>query len=93
MNNLGIFYSKSFFFNLASLKKVEQSIYIFIGLFLTIINPKIVLRELLSPADLAGAQTLHIYKTITVVIVSKNKALILTTFQVVAPSLEGFNKS
>lgn len=78
---------------MTSLREVKQNICSSISLSLIIIDPKIVLRELLSLADLAKAQTLCIYKIIKVVIVNENENFILATFQVVAPSFKGFNNS
>ena len=49
-----------------------------------------VLRELLGPTDLLGAQTFYIHKTTDVVVVCENKNLILAAFQVIAPWLKGF---
>ena len=52
-----------------------------------------VLREFLGPAELSRAQILHIYEITEVIIVHKDKNLILAAFQVVAPSLEFLNNS
>ena len=52
-----------------------------------------VLGELLGPADLSGAQALHIHKTTEVIMVRKDENLMLATFQVVPPRLEGFDDS
>ena len=49
--------------------------------------------ELLGPADLSGAQTLRIHKTIEVIIVRKDKNLMLTAFQIVTLCLECFDDS
>ena len=50
-----------------------------------------VLGELLGPADLSGAQTLCIHKQTEVIMVHKDKNLMLTAFQIVTPCLEGFD--
>ena len=60
MKNLSVLSSKLFFFILVSLKKTRQCICSPIRLALTIINPKIIFKELLGPTDLPGAQTLRI---------------------------------
>ena len=59
-----------------------------ICLSLAIVNSKVVLKELLGPANLPGAQALRIHETTEVIMVRKDKNLMFTTFQVVAPSLE-----
>ena len=78
---------------LTFLEKPWQSICSCICLVLAIINSKIVLKELLGPMDLSGAQTLCIHEMTKVIVVHKNKELIFTAFQVVAPYLEGFDNS
>ena len=60
---------------------------------MAIIDSKMVLKELLGLADLSGAQTLCIHETREVIVVRKDKNLILATFQKIAPCLEGFNNS
>ena len=52
-----------------------------------------VLRELLGPADLSGAQALRIHETMEVIVVRKDKNLMLAAFQIVTPRLEGFDNS
>ena len=52
-----------------------------------------VLRELLGPADLSGAQALCIDETTEVIVVCKDKNLMLATFQIVTPYLEDLNNS
>ena len=49
-----------------------------------------VLRELLGPADLSGAQALRIHETTEVIVVRKDENFMLAAFEVVAPSLECF---
>lgn len=55
MNNLSIFISKYFFFDLTFLEKVKQNISCNISLFLIIIALKVVLKECLSQIDLLKA--------------------------------------
>ena len=50
-------------------------------------------RELLGPADLSGAQTLCIHEMTEVIMVRKDKNLMLVTFQIVTQRLEGLNNS
>ena len=52
-----------------------------------------ILKKLLGPTDLSRAQTFYIYKATKVVIVYKNKYLILATFQIVMPCLKDFENS
>ena len=60
-------------------------------LFLVIVNLKMVLGELLGPADLFGAQTLCIYEMTEVIMVRKDENLMFAAFQVVTPHLKGFD--
>ena len=60
---------------------------------LAIVYFKIILRELLGPADLFGAQTLHIRKTTEVIMVHKDENLMLAVFQIMTPRLKGFDNS
>ena len=76
MKNLSILISKCFFLSLAPLWKAKQNISHSISFSLTIIDSKVVSRELLGPADLIKAQVFYIHKLIEVVIVSKNEDLI-----------------
>ncbi len=47
----------------------------------------------MGPADLTRAQVFQIPESTEVIMVSKNKDLVFAAFQVVAPSLKGFNNS
>ena len=58
---------------------------------MAIVDLEMVSREFLGPADLFGAQTLCIHKTTEVIVVRKDKNLMLATFQIVTPRLEGFD--
>ena len=91
MKDSAIFSSKLFLLILTSLWKPRQSICSRICLTLAIVDLEMVLRELLGQADLSGAQALCIHETTEVIVVRKDNNLILTAFQVVAPSLECFN--
>ncbi len=93
MENLEILISESFFSGLAFLKKARPNINSSISLFLIIIDSLSVLQKLLGLADLARAQTFHIYELTKVVIVSEDKDLVFATFQIVAPSLKSLNNS
>lgn len=62
------------------LKKIRKSLYYFIDLILIIIDPKVIPRELLGPSNLIKAQVIYIYKLTRVIMVSKNKNLVLTIF-------------
>ena len=52
-----------------------------------------ILRELLGPTDLSGAQALRIHESTEVIVVRKDENLMLAAFQVVTPRLEGFDDS
>ncbi len=93
MENLGILISESLFLGLAFLEEAKQGINRSISLFLTIIDSKVVSRELLGPADLTRAQTFCIHKLTEVIMVSKDEDLVFIAFQVVTLSLKGFNDS
>ncbi len=93
MKDLGVLISENLFLGLAPLREARQGISRSISLSLTIIDSEVVSRELLSPADLAGAQTLRIHEPTEVVVVSEDEDLVFAAFQVVAPSLKGFNDS
>ena len=75
----------------ASLGKRGQNICSRIHLALVIINSKVIMRELLGPTDLIGAQALCIYEMTEVIVVRKDQNLMPTAFQEVAPSLECLN--
>ena len=60
---------------------------------MAIVDLEIVLRELLGPADLSGAQALCIHETTEVIMVRKDENLMLAAFQIVTPRLEGFDDS
>ncbi len=93
MENLGVLISESLFFGLASLGEVRQGISRSICLSLTIIDSEVVSRELLGPTDLTRAQAFCIHESTEVIMVSKDEDFVFTAFQVVAPSLKGFNDS
>ena len=93
MKDLAIFSLELIFLILASLEKSWQSIYSCICFALVIVNLEMILKEFLSPENLFGAQTLYIYETIKVIVVRKDKNLMLATFQIVTPRLESLNNS
>ena len=51
------------------------------------------LKELLSLANLTRVQTLCIYELTEVIMISKNKSFVFAAFSIVAPSFENFNNS
>lgn len=71
---------KIFIFTLTSLKEAGQGIGSNIGLFLTIINSKVVLKEFLGPLNLTRAQALCIYKVTKVVVIDEPKDVIFAAF-------------
>ncbi len=80
MKNLSILISKCFFLGLASLGETRQSISRSISFSLTIIDSKLVLRELLSPADPTRAQAFCIHKLMEVIMVNKDEDLVFAAF-------------
>ena len=80
MKDSVILSSKLLLFIPASLKKPRQGICSHICLILAIIDLEIVLRELLGPADLFGAQVLLIHETMEVIVVRKDENLMLAAF-------------
>ena len=93
MKDLAIFSSELIFFILTSLQKPWQSICSYICFALAVVDLKMVSGELLGPADLSGAQTFCIHEATKVVVVCEDKHLVLATFQIVTPCLEGFDDS
>ena len=93
MKDSAILSSELILLILASLRKPQQSIYSCICFALAIVNLKMVLGELLGPADLSGAQTLCIHEATKVVVVCEDEHLVFATFQIVTPCFEGFNDS
>ncbi len=91
MKNLSILISERFFFGLVSLQKARQSISCSISFSLTIIDPEVLSRELLGPADLTRAQAFCIHESTKIVMVSKDEELVFAALQVVAPSFESLN--
>ncbi len=80
MKNLSILISGRFFLGLASLGEARQSISRRISFSLMIIDSEVVLRELLSLADLTRAQAFRIHKSTEVIMVSKDEHLVFATF-------------
>ena len=91
MKNLNVFSLKFFFFVMTCLKKVKKGVYISIYFALTVANPKMVLKKLLSPPDLTKAQTLCIYEPIKIVVVGQDEDFILAAFQIVFIGLKSLN--
>ena len=87
MKNLGTFGLEFFFLTLTFLRKLRQSISSCIRLALLIIDSEIILRKFLSLADLSQTQAFNIYKLAGIIVISKHKNLISTTFQVVSQVL------
>ena len=93
MKNTAIFSSELICFILVFLGKPQQSIFSYICLALTIINAKIVVKELLGLANLSEAQTLCIYRITEVIVVRKDKNLLFATFQIVTLRFKGLDNS
>ena len=93
MKDLAIFSSELIFLILALLEKPRQSICSRICLALAIIDSKVIMRELLGPTNLFGAQALHIHELTEVIMVRKDKNLMFAAFQIVTSRLKGFDNS
>ena len=91
MENLDVFSSKLFIFILAPLREARESICSPVGLALTIIDPKVIFGELLSPTDLSGAQALRIHELTEVIMVGKHQNFLLIAFQIVSSDLKNLN--
>ncbi len=80
MENLRVLIFENLFLGLVSLWEARQGINYKISLSLIIINSEVVFKELLGPAMLTRAQTLCIYKSAEVIIVSKDEDLVFATY-------------
>ena len=80
MKNLSVLSLKLFFVIQVSLKETRKCICSFIHFILTIINSKMITRELLGPVDLMRAQTFYIYELSEVIMVSENKDFVFVAF-------------
>ena len=80
MKNPNIFSLYLVFFGLIPLREVRQRVCSSVCLALMIINSKVITKELLSPADLSGAQTLRVHEPTEVVMVGKYENLVFATF-------------
>ena len=80
MKNLSVLSSKLFFLIQASLKETRKCICSSIRFTLTIIDLKMVTRELLGPADLTRAQTFRINELSEVIMVSENENFVFAAF-------------
>ena len=58
-----------------------------------IIDLEMILRELLSLADLTKAQIFYIHKLTDIIMVKKDKNFIFIVFQIMMPKLKDFNNS
>ena len=93
MKNSSVLGLKLIFFLNISFKKIKERVYSSICFTLTIIDSKMVIKELLGPANLTKAQTLYVYELLEVIMVSKNEYLVFTIFWVVLLGFKSFNNS
>ena len=91
MENLGVLSLKLFFFIITSLRKAKEGVCSTICLVLTIINSKMIPRELLGLPNLVRAQTLRIHKSTEVIMVGKYQNFVLAAFQIISPCLKSLN--
>ena len=80
MKNLGILILECFFLGLTFLWEVRQGISRNINLFLTVIDSKIILKELLGSTHLSKAQAFCIHELTEVIIVNEDKNLVFAAF-------------
>ena len=80
VQDFDVFNAKCFFLFCILLRVSRRGISSSVGLVLAIIDLEVVARELLGPADLFGAQALHLHESSEVVVVAKYKHLILRPF-------------
>ena len=80
MKNLKVLSLKLFFFIVTFLRKTRQCICGPICLTLTKVNPKMILENLLSLANLPEAQTLCIHEITKVVVIGEHNHLVLAIF-------------
>ena len=80
VQNLDVLRSVGLFLLSTPLKVLKQGIGSSVSLALTIVDSEVVTRELLGPADLSGASTLHVYEPTEVVMVGEYKHLMLGAF-------------
>ena len=93
VQDLGVFGLKNSFFFGILLRVLRQSICSSIGLTLSIIDTKVIAKELLGPTDLCGAQAFRIHEAAEVVVVCEDKNLVFANFQIVPPYFKCFNDS
>ena len=77
MQNLDILGSEGLFLLSTPLRVMRQDIGSSVCLALSVIDLKVVTRELLGPANLSGAQTLLFHESLEVVIVVKYEDFML----------------
>ena len=58
----------------------RQDISSSVSLVLTIVDSKVIMRELLGPADLSGAHILHVHEPTEIVMVGEYEHLMLEAF-------------
>ena len=80
VQNLDVLHPKGLFLLSTPLKVLKQGIGSSVSLALTIVDLKVVTRELLGPADLSGAQTLCVYQPAKVVVVGEYEHFMLAAF-------------
>lgn len=80
----------SFFFSIL-LKISREDISNSISFALAIIEPKIILWQLLSLSNLSRAQALYIHEAIEIVMVRKIKDLMFAILEIIPPGLKDLN--
>ena len=73
MQNLDVLRLEGLFLLSTPLRVLRQEIGSSVSLSLTIVDLKVVTRELLGSADLSGAQTFRVHEPVEVVVVGKHE--------------------
>ena len=80
MQDFDVLYSEGIFLVCIPLGILRQGISSSVSFALTIVDSKVVIRELLGPVDLSGAQTLRVHEPAEVVVVGEYEHLMLGAF-------------
>lgn len=93
MKHLSIFSLLNSFFVFSLLRKIKQSIYYSIHIFLVIVKAKMVLKQLLSQLNVSGTQNFSCHKLTKTIVINENNIFVFVAFKIMVPSFKGFNNS
>ena len=88
IQDLSILSLKLLFLIKILLQKARQNFCYSICFILTIIDLKMIIRELFGPTNLTKDKTLCIYKLLMIIMIIKNNDLVFTAFQVMFPDFK-----